>query len=261
MASIVAVGIYFEKWRTLATSIVVCGAPAGVLAFSSTPTLLLKTWSWQDKFQLAAVLILLVTAMGILYRPLIPQKIITFQERKVVFREHDLSSSSHVITTKPAVTFSFHNLNYPTTAEMQEKSTVVLVDSPSVEKLPTVVDSGTELESTIGSSSSSDSSLKVIKDYKSKPRVSFQMIMPHASLETISSDDVAEVETDLDGPRMKRLKTIWCCYGCFTKKRYFIRPMYKDDILYNRSMSETRDCSKPIIVDLPGQSSKVSDTR
>lgn len=247
LSSVVAVGIYFEKWRALATSIVICGAPTGMLTFAAVTALCINNWNWQDKFQITAILVLIVTTLGMLYRPLIPRKVVTVQERKVMFKEPEPSSSEEVITQKSNVTFSFHNLNYPTTAELHEKSTVVIVDSDE--------DFALKIQSveSLSSNSNSETSLRVIKSYTSRPRVSFHSMVQH--VQDSDTDEEGEVEFPQEHTVTSKCKKFFCCCG---RQRYFLRPIYRDDIFYNGSMADAPDYSKSLIVALPIEGSQVS---
>nr|CAD2190488.1 unnamed protein product [Meloidogyne enterolobii] len=67
--AIVIVTIYFEKYRSLATGVTVCGAGVGTFIFSKIISILIVQFDWRTVFIIYAVLVLLCVPCGILYRP------------------------------------------------------------------------------------------------------------------------------------------------------------------------------------------------
>lgn len=225
IASLVALGMYFNKWRALTTSLAVCGAPIGVTTYPIVATIFMTSMQWQSKFQIYALMVLIVTPLGLLYKPLKPRRVIT-QERKVMFQEPDgkVPSSEETIIFKPNISsklFSFHNLNYPTTAELfDDRSAVLLEDSEED------VDHKDSLLNMAALSSSDSSSLRTLKSYRSRQsRQSFHI-------------EFKEDQTEMVYQRERVPKTIWgwiklkLIKNCCKYNKFATRPMYRDDIFF-----------------------------
>ncbi|KAE9551973.1 hypothetical protein FO519_004825 [Halicephalobus sp. NKZ332] len=67
--AIIIVTMYFEKYRSLATGVTVCGAGVGTAVFSVLVSYLIVTFGWRQVFLIYAGLVLLCIPCGLLYRP------------------------------------------------------------------------------------------------------------------------------------------------------------------------------------------------
>lgn len=67
--AIVIVTMYFEKYRSLATGVTVCGAGVGTATFSIIISYLIKHFGWRQVFLIYAGIVLLCIPCGLLYRP------------------------------------------------------------------------------------------------------------------------------------------------------------------------------------------------
>ena len=70
LPSIVAVSFYFEKRRSLATGIAVCGSGIGTFAFAPLTNALLSEYSWKGTVLIEAGILLNCILCGMVFRPL-----------------------------------------------------------------------------------------------------------------------------------------------------------------------------------------------
>uniref|UniRef100_A0A183BN68 MFS domain-containing protein n=1 Tax=Globodera pallida TaxID=36090 RepID=A0A183BN68_GLOPA len=68
--AIVIVTMYFEKYRSLATGITVCGAGIGTFVFSQVISNLIIRFNWRYVFLIYSAVVLLCVPCGALYRPI-----------------------------------------------------------------------------------------------------------------------------------------------------------------------------------------------
>jgi len=68
--AIVIVTIYFEKRRSLATGITVCGAGVGTFLFSNIIGQMISRFGWRQVFLIYAGIILICVPCGAMYRPI-----------------------------------------------------------------------------------------------------------------------------------------------------------------------------------------------
>ncbi|KAJ1532206.1 hypothetical protein ONE63_000826 [Megalurothrips usitatus] len=73
--SVITVGFYFERWRALATGIAVCGSGIGTFALVPIFSSLMESIGWQGLFLVQAGMVLSLSLMGALFRPLLPTKV------------------------------------------------------------------------------------------------------------------------------------------------------------------------------------------
>lgn len=74
LPAIVSVTCYFEKYRSLATGIAVCGSGLGTFAFSPIITFLVKYYGWKGSMLIIGGLLLNCIVFGVIFRPLVPEK-------------------------------------------------------------------------------------------------------------------------------------------------------------------------------------------
>ncbi|XP_054281958.1 monocarboxylate transporter 12 isoform X2 [Macrosteles quadrilineatus] len=70
LPAIVCVTCYFEKYRSLATGIAVCGSGLGTFVFAPLTQWLLSTLQWRGAMAVMGVLLIKCSLYGILFRPL-----------------------------------------------------------------------------------------------------------------------------------------------------------------------------------------------
>lgn len=70
LPAIVSVTCYFEKYRSLATGIAVCGSGLGTFIFSPLIDYLVVNRGWTDTLIVISGLVLMCTVFGMLFRPL-----------------------------------------------------------------------------------------------------------------------------------------------------------------------------------------------
>lgn len=70
LPAIVSVTMYFEKKRSLATGIAVCGSGFGTFIFAPIITVLLREYGWRGSLVIIAGIVLECTIFGALFRPL-----------------------------------------------------------------------------------------------------------------------------------------------------------------------------------------------
>ncbi|OWF56683.1 monocarboxylate transporter 7-like [Mizuhopecten yessoensis] len=74
LPAIVSVGHYFEKKRSFATGIAVCGSGVGTFIFAPLSKVLLDEYTWRGATLIEAGIILNCVIFGVLFRPLLPTK-------------------------------------------------------------------------------------------------------------------------------------------------------------------------------------------
>ncbi|XP_046860035.1 monocarboxylate transporter 10-like isoform X2 [Xenia sp. Carnegie-2017] len=72
LPTLVMVGKYFKKRRSLATGIATCGSNFGALSLSILQEVILKKYNWRNVFRFNAGFSLLVIISGVLFKPMIP---------------------------------------------------------------------------------------------------------------------------------------------------------------------------------------------
>lgn len=74
LPAIVCVTVYFEKYRSLATGIAVCGSGVGTIIFAPLIGYLIREYGWRGATMITAGLVLNCIIFGILFRPIEPVK-------------------------------------------------------------------------------------------------------------------------------------------------------------------------------------------
>ena len=72
LPTLVMVGQYFEKRRSLATGIATCGSNTGALSLAIVQEVILKKHGWRNVFRFNGAFSLLVIMCGVIFRPIIP---------------------------------------------------------------------------------------------------------------------------------------------------------------------------------------------
>lgn len=72
LPAIVSVTMYFEKYRSLATGIAVCGAGFGTFIFAPLTETLISNYSWREAMLVIAGIVFTCVIFGSLFRPLKP---------------------------------------------------------------------------------------------------------------------------------------------------------------------------------------------
>lgn len=68
LPAIVCVSVYFEKYRSLATGIAVCGSGAGTAAIDALLKFLVENYQWRATLRILALLVVLCILFGLLFR-------------------------------------------------------------------------------------------------------------------------------------------------------------------------------------------------
>lgn len=105
LPAIVCVTVYFEKYRSLATGIAVCGSGVGTFIFAPLTEMLISEYGWRGAMLIIGALILNCVIFGALFRPLEteipddylepPTEMTLLSSEKV----HDQSRGSHLDVT------------------------------------------------------------------------------------------------------------------------------------------------------------------
>ena len=74
LPTLVMVGQYFEKRRSLATGIATCGSNTGALSLAIVQEVMLKNHGWRNVFRFNGCFALLVIICGVIFRPFIPEQ-------------------------------------------------------------------------------------------------------------------------------------------------------------------------------------------
>lgn len=89
LPAIVSVTMYFERLRSLATGIAVCGSGLGTFIFAPVTEILITKYGWQGALLIMAVIVLGCSLFGAMFRPLV------HEERKgETMEKADLSHSN-----------------------------------------------------------------------------------------------------------------------------------------------------------------------
>lgn len=214
--SIIIIGFYFEKWRPLATSVIVTGSAVGTIAFPPLFKIFLKEYSWQMKFRLLCAMSLCLCFCGATYRALKPVKVVRMGEKKsVVLSKFDMYSLGSSTATSSIFT-RYHNTAYPTAAEVYKQVPFVVYDtSPTSSEVSIPSTSGVSMKSTRTGVVSVLSKMPVSESEK---------------LQTILEDheDLNKCQIFCMTCRRK------CCIRRHTAP---FRPMYRDDALLVQSIA------------------------
>lgn len=74
LPAIVSVTTYFEKYRSLATGIAVCGSGFGTFVFAPLTEFLIARYTWRGALMVIAGIVLNCILFGALFRPLVAKK-------------------------------------------------------------------------------------------------------------------------------------------------------------------------------------------
>ncbi|KAK9887557.1 hypothetical protein WA026_023363 [Henosepilachna vigintioctopunctata] len=116
--SAIIVGFYFEKWRALASSVSICGSSCGIIFYPIILNNLLSDYQWTEKFRMLSGTFLLVSALSLTFRSLPPVTVQPNPDREDSVLSVDLGGDRSVLISQ--MYSNYHNLLYPTTAELQE---------------------------------------------------------------------------------------------------------------------------------------------
>lgn len=108
LPAIVSVTMYFEKKRSLATGIAVCGSGFGTFIFAPIISKLMEQYGWRGSLLILAGIVLECVLFGALFRPLEEEKQDPSENKlKNTEAQTDLNESDHEIS--PFVTGSSIN--------------------------------------------------------------------------------------------------------------------------------------------------------
>ncbi|RZB40360.1 monocarboxylate transporter 3, partial [Asbolus verrucosus] len=219
--SIVVIGFYFEKLRALATSVAVTGSAAGIIGFPYIVTNILGEFDWRTKFKIVAGGCFVSSFLALLYLPLKHVEISSKNKKAIECLSEMDSLGSLYVDQKPGffkrIFHRFHNVTYPTAAQVHKDSTIVL---------------------SVGNTSSSSSTLLTASGLDGGSTSTFvttpKMESRASKLDKLST--VYETDSAQSNKRCRR-----CCKRiCFCRKWFHWarrnRPMYRDDIFYTGSL-------------------------
>lgn len=98
LPAIVSVTMYFEKKRSLATGIAVCGSGFGTFIFAPIISKLIEEFGWRGSLLILAAIVLKCVLFGALFRPLEEEKSDSKNELKKTEAQTDIHISDHEIT-------------------------------------------------------------------------------------------------------------------------------------------------------------------
>lgn len=133
IAAVIVVGLYFERWRALATGIAMCGSGVGTFVMAPVIGSLITSFGWRTAMLILAFSILICILCGAAFRPLESVQITLDEELEAEVKVVE-KPSLPVVFTKPlaegryafSVPNSSHNTwigassntRYPTAAEV-----------------------------------------------------------------------------------------------------------------------------------------------
>jgi len=103
LPAIVAVSFYFEKRRSLATGIAVCGSGIGTFIFAPLTNTLLAEYTWKGTVLIAAGILLNCILCGMVFRPLSVPKLVDPTEPEMVREEKPAVEESRMGTKSASV--------------------------------------------------------------------------------------------------------------------------------------------------------------
>ncbi|XP_017787533.1 PREDICTED: monocarboxylate transporter 13-like [Habropoda laboriosa] len=109
LPAIVSVTCYFEKYRSLATGIAVCGSGLGTLIFAPCLDYLIALYGWRGTMLICSGIVLNCTVLGILFRPLETNKPIkrSSSEKSLPISKKGLREYSNSLNSKKLHSVSF----------------------------------------------------------------------------------------------------------------------------------------------------------
>ncbi|XP_015607738.1 monocarboxylate transporter 12 [Cephus cinctus] len=96
LPAIVSVTCYFEKYRSLATGIAVCGSGLGTFIFAPLSEYLIVTYGWRGAMMIISAIVLNCAIFGALFRPLEPVK-----PKNIAMKELPLIKEEFVKVSQP----------------------------------------------------------------------------------------------------------------------------------------------------------------
>ncbi|KAL3276893.1 hypothetical protein HHI36_012264 [Cryptolaemus montrouzieri] len=211
--SVVIVGFYFERWRALASAISVCGSSCGIICFPLILSNLLEDYQWTGKFRILSVSFLLIPALSLTFKPLKPVTVHPNPEQEDSVLSVYLGGDHGAVLSR--MYSNYHNLQYPTTAEVQESS-LQTQPLPNIKK-----------------DFSSSSTLVATSGYPGGSSIAI------SKMSTVLEDEFKFSLRDWCLQLWRQLcNCSWCCKfkGIRNTLSTISRPMYRDDIFFAGSV-------------------------
>ncbi|XP_017768784.1 PREDICTED: monocarboxylate transporter 7-like [Nicrophorus vespilloides] len=213
IANILAVGFYFDHWRSLATSIAVTGSAIGTLTIPPVFNILLADYNWRFKFRIFAGLCVIQAFLGFVYKPIKPVEIYSDKKR---YDDDKMSMASVSVNEEnpKSIFYKNHNKGYMTNADLVSNASYSISNPGTLKKL--------------GSETASFKSIKNIK---------------HSATSFTSDRLLAEFSDSDRRPRCSKCcrcckcRIVFCCLCEFCNRVHINRPMYRDDIMYTASVT------------------------
>lgn len=226
VAAIIVLGFYFEKWRSLATGISLCGAGIGCTIIPPLLTVILQRYGWRFTFLIQGLILIICGFCSLSFKPLKP--IIIGTTSRGSFNSSKKEEENESLASKVKFNFfdRYHTTSFPTIIEMNSSTLTILMP----EKMDRC-----------------ESSVTVFETFQTKCT---KKQLPLRASKVLS----AVLESELEGSNGIKsnicYKFVKCCKCSktrkkdITKKSYLIenvslsqRPMYRDDIFYHGSMN------------------------
>ncbi|XP_055616398.1 monocarboxylate transporter 12 isoform X2 [Toxorhynchites rutilus septentrionalis] len=226
LPAIVSVTMYFERLRSLATGIAVCGSGLGTFIFAPLTEVLIQKLEWQGAILVISAIVLSCVLFGIMFRPLVADEsgacaksdvphsneLNTLQEEgsnddeQTVARSQSFHNSSKIALNSDGHSTSGHSLNRK--MNVNEDSTRLALSQPLLTAPPTY-----DQASTTGGSlmKRAESGTMYRKDalYTGSMHNIASRHPSHGSLATYEKGGYGSVQ----GQKMHKRKDAVCC-GC-----------------------------------------------
>ncbi|XP_050296630.1 uncharacterized protein LOC126736356 isoform X2 [Anthonomus grandis grandis] len=223
--TVVATGFYFERWRALAMAISCCGSSLGVMSLPMFWELVAKGYRWQTKFKYIGGIFFLCGLMGLAFKPIKAKKI----EKVVQFGEVSRMPSSNTMDEIElpggilGALYRFKNIFFPTISEVS-----MLSGSGG----------GTPVANRSAVTSRTSSYTYFLNRDLADDEQSAQVYLD-------SSSGYATRQSSMRASKEGSQRKIKCCS---IKKRSLAtinRPLYRDDIFYQGSISKLSNITAP----------------
>lgn len=221
MPSIIIIGFYFEKWRALATSLIVTGSAIGTIAFPPIFNILLKDCDWRMKFRIISAIALILILCGATYRQ-VKQTRIVRQTVSGPITKMGMYAIASTISSLPAVREVYSrntNLAYPTTAEVHRQGNYSIYDPSPTSSEIVITNSGTSIKTT---------------------KTGVSMFSKGGVSETERLETILEEDFHLTKCQICCIKCRHSCVQrkcCRRKHNIPFRPMYRDDVFLVSSVA------------------------
>ncbi|CAK9831475.1 Monocarboxylate transporter 5 [Anthophora retusa] len=140
LPAIVSVTCYFEKYRSLATGIAVCGSGLGTLIFAPCLDYLIAIYGWRGTMLICSGIVLNCTVLGTLFRPLETNKPIkrSSSEKSLPNSKKYLREYSNSLSSKKLDSVSFRKEENSTGIKSLSQPTLISNDAIQQDSLENI---------------------------------------------------------------------------------------------------------------------------